>query len=197
MITAFIGDIHGCVDEFRSVAGRATREADRLVFLGDYVDRGPDSRSVLDELIQLERAFPNRTTFLRGNHDRAFLRVLDGDDELDTFLKMGGAKTVRSYLEPPYNDAVSRLRSAVPQAHREFLKSLESHYYETDVIAVHDLQHAPVDGRFVVAGHSTQSSLVPFISEEMALIDTGCGTRLGGRLTCFVWPARQWWQSTE
>ena len=197
MITAFIGDIHGCVDEFRSVSRRALQEADHVVFLGDYVDRGPDSRSVVEALVQLQGDSPNRTTFLRGNHDAAFLGILDDDDGLESFLRMGGAKTVRSYLEPPYQDALSRLRAAVPQAHRQFLESLGTVYDGTDVIAVHDPKDAPTDGRFVIAGHATQSSLVPLVSEKMALIDTGCGTRLGGRLTCFLWPTQRWWQSSD
>ena len=197
MKTAFIGDIHGCVNEFRYVSRRAIQETDYVVFLGDYVDRGPDSRVVLDELVQFQTAFPRRTTFLRGNHDASFLAVLDNDDGLETFLKMGGAKTVRSYLDPPYFNAISRLRSIVPRSHRHFLESLETIYTETDVTAVHDIKDADGDNRFVIAGHASQSNLLPLITDKSAFIDTGCGTLRGGRLTCFVWPTQEWWQSSE
>lgn len=192
-----MGDVHGCVRELRAVLKRAVQEADHLVFLGDYVDRGPASRTVLDELVDVWRASPDRTTFLRGNHDAAFLRVIETGTEVDTFLKMGGAKTIRSYLASPYRDAIERLRAAVPDAHRQFLSSLEDAYSGADVVAVHDPRDAPDDGRFVVAGHAAQSDLVPLITEQRALIDTGCGTRPGGRLTCFLWPTRKWWQSNE
>lgn len=197
MTTAFIGDVHGCLRATREVVGKAERTASRIVFLGDYVDRGPNSRLVLDELIAIKHAFPDRTVFLRGNHDIAFLKVLQTDDETDTFLRMGGAKTIRSYLDAPYIDAIDRLRQVVPQAHREFLAALDPIYSSEDVLAVHDLRQAPNDGRYVVAGHATQADLVPTIGDHTALIDTGCGTRIGGRLTCMVWPTLEWWQSSD
>jgi serine/threonine protein phosphatase 1 len=195
VITAFVGDIHGCVPELRSVIYAAAQHAEHFVFLGDYVDRGPSSRLVIDELLAFRERFPNQVTFLRGNHDAAFLDVLTADDGLDTFLKMGGAKTIRSYIDAPYNDALKRLRQAVPEAHRDFLSSLERSYNASDVVAVHDPDDAPADGRFVVAGHKTQSALEPHIGEAAAYIDTGCGTREGGRLTCLLWPSLEWWQS--
>lgn len=195
MTTAFIGDIHGCAEALRSVMRQAEHNVDHLVFLGDYVDRGPNSRLVIEELIQIQRAFPNRTSFLQGNHDVAFLEILTHNDGLDTFLKMGGAKTIRSYIEPPYHDTITRLRRAVPRAHRDFLASLDTRYSGTDVLAVHDAQDAPRDGRFLVAGHATQANLVPTIGDSSAFIDTGCGTRRDGRLTCLVWPSLEWWQS--
>lgn len=195
MSTAFIGDIHGCLGELRSVMARAAGKADQFVFLGDYVDRGPASRQVLEELLKIQTTLPGRAHFLRGNHDAAFLDVLDRDTEVDTYLKMGGAKTFRSYITPPYTDTLNKLRSAVPRSHRDFLASLEPMYTAPGVVAVHDAKDAPRDGRFVISGHTTQTALVPRISDTAAYIDTGCGTRKGGRLTCLVWPSLEWWQS--
>ncbi|RFA07815.1 hypothetical protein B7R54_00255 [Subtercola boreus] len=195
MKTAFIGDIHGCIIELRSVIRQALLTTDHIVFLGDYVDRGMDSRLVIEELVQLQARFPARTTFLQGNHDLAFLKALDGDGEIDDFLKMGGAKTIRSYLTPPFSNSIKRFRADVPESHRSFLRSLKPAYFERGLVAVHDARLAPDSGAFVVSGHITQAELIPKISETSALIDTGCGTVAGGRLTCFVWPTQEWWQS--
>jgi len=193
--TAFIGDIHGCLEELIYVSRRALAEAERLVFLGDYVDRGPNSKAVIDELISLKSEYPQRTVFLGGNHDAEFIRVLKTDVAPDLFLRMGGAKTIRSYLEPPYEQALPRLRSEVPRSHLEFLSTLQPAYFGVGVMAVHDKSDIAIDGRFVVAGHNSQASLKPRITQDFALIDTGCGTIRGGRLTCFVWPSKDWWQS--
>jgi serine/threonine protein phosphatase 1 len=195
MRTAFIGDVHGCIDELRYVAQRAIAEVDHVVFLGDYIDRGPDSKAVIDTLVTLQIDYPERTTFLRGNHDTELLKVLEGDVGGEKFLRMGGAKTIRSYIDSPYTNALSRLRSTVPQAHRAFLESLQHSYVGKDVVAVHDPSDAPQGSRYVVAGHASQPGLVPLVGTSLALIDTGCGTLKGGRLTCFVWPTREWWQS--
>ena len=84
-----IGDVHGCaqtlqalLDRLAEDAGGALGPADTLVFVGDYVDRGPDSPGVIDQLVELERqsdagAGP-RCVFLRGNHDQMMLDYVDG-----------------------------------------------------------------------------------------------------------------------
>ncbi|PLX97504.1 MAG: hypothetical protein C0622_12860 [Desulfuromonas sp.] len=75
-----IGDIHGHLDELRELLHRVQpTEHDRVVFLGDYIDRGPDSRGVLDELIWFAERFP-QTIFLRGNHEQMFLDAVLWDE---------------------------------------------------------------------------------------------------------------------
>ena len=72
-----IGDIHGYLDKLRRLLDLVQPTAnDKVIFLGDYVDRGPDSRGVLDELIRFGERFP-QTIFLRGNHEQMFMDALD------------------------------------------------------------------------------------------------------------------------
>ena len=95
-----IGDIHGerqALEEL--VKALPLRDDDRLIFMGDYVDRGPDSRGVVDYLVELAK---RRTcTFLIGNHESMFLDFLGWEDSLyfagDAFLMNGGDRTLLSY----------------------------------------------------------------------------------------------------
>lgn len=116
-----IGDIHGY-----SAALRAVLEAiepgpdDTIVTLGDYVDRGPDSRGVLDTLLELRDRC--RLVPLLGNHDQLFLQVCEGRDEAFVdWLAFGGNMTMRSYGGRMEN---------VPAAHLDFLRSCVR-YFET------------------------------------------------------------------
>lgn len=76
-----IGDIHGHLDKLRALLNLVQPVVDdQLVFLGDYIDRGPDSRGVLDVLMDLQRQFPH-TVFLRGNHEQMALDALHEADQ--------------------------------------------------------------------------------------------------------------------
>lgn len=132
-----IGDIHGRHDLLTRMADRITADLrDRpharpqVVFLGDYMDRGPDSRAVLETLIALEAA-PIPTTFLLGNHDsyiRAYLYDPEWFDRAHHWLhpSMGGAETLASYGVAGASDGMpSRTRdafaTAFPASHMAFL----------------------------------------------------------------------------
>lgn len=160
---------------------------ERLVFLGDYVNRGGESRQVVEFLIDLSTDFD--CIFLAGNHDRAFYAALNG--QFDEFLTMGGAATVRSYIRPPFADVESEFGNAVPLRHREFLSTLRDEFVIDELRVSHQLPPANRDGRFRVCGHSPQPSTVPLVLSDRAFIDTGCGTLSAGVLTCFLWPARE------
>lgn len=146
-----VGDIHGHFDQLRRAhdliaadqAAHGSEDA-AVVHLGDLVDRGPDSRGVLEFLIE-GRAAGKDWVVLRGNHDDLFLKFLEGGDGTNDRLRnginwqsqiMGGAATLASYgvtkrvLEKRASFE-ARLRSVVPQAHREFLQSLP-YWFETD-----------------------------------------------------------------
>jgi serine/threonine protein phosphatase 1 len=110
-----IGDIHGCLAAFTAILEQiAPQSDDTLVTLGDYVDRGPDSRGVLELLIQLRAKC--RLVPLLGNHDEIFMDVCeDEDDLLNDWLCFGGDATLASYK--------TSQPSKIPAAHLEFVGS--------------------------------------------------------------------------
>lgn len=132
-----IGDVHGRLDLLRglhaAIEGEIARDGVRdwrIVQLGDYVDRGPDSRGVLDFLSARQAADP-RVVVLAGNHDLGFLDFLDEPDPDGLFANWGGDATARSYgVEANFRDVIrldqtrAALERAVPRAHRRFLEGL-------------------------------------------------------------------------
>jgi serine/threonine protein phosphatase 1 len=134
-----IGDIHGERGKLEELlAVLPLEEGDRLVFLGDYVDRGPDARGVVDCLIRLEKQWP--CTFLLGNHESMFLDFLGWSDRAyfggDAFLMNGGDRTLDSY---GYFDRAVPDRDSfeIPKDHRDFLLGLRLWYREADYVFVH------------------------------------------------------------
>ncbi len=121
--TIAIGDVHGCLAALNAVlAAAAPRPDDTLVFLGDYVDRGPDSRGTIERLLELERQF--HLACLLGNHDEMMLNICDGRQELYVdWLLFGGSATLESYGTMQPDD--------VPPEHIAFLRSCRL-YHETD-----------------------------------------------------------------
>lgn len=136
-----IGDIHGCLQETLDLleliqADNAQRPAKEtyLVFLGDLIDRGPDSRGVIELLIDFPYAFA-KPLYVMGNHEEMMVRGLMGEPELlSGWLEHGGFTCAESYGVPRSHlqgqdaDAMEHiLRSAIPKRHAEFLKTfLES-----------------------------------------------------------------------
>ncbi len=132
-----IGDVHGRLDLLEAMHVRiaAEIEADRptdwrIVHLGDYVDRGPESAGVVEHLIRAARD-DSRNLSLSGNHDIGFLDFLANPEEAGLFDKHGGVETALSYGVRLGFDSVKALRDAhaalveaMPQAHREFLRDL-------------------------------------------------------------------------
>lgn len=148
-----IGDIHGQLEELERVLDlvRADGGEDaQIVFLGDYVDRGPDSKGVVQKLIDGHAAGRPWVT-IKGNHDRYLTRFLDEmsvyDPNTRTGLvwfnpRLGGDKTLLSYgiqaeegapLEPILDEA----RDIVPQAHRDFLNARPLTHATDDLLFVH------------------------------------------------------------
>lgn len=120
-----IGDIHGAADRLeRLLAALPLRDEDRLVFLGDYLNRGTDSRRVLDLLLEVRERHV-ATTFLLGNHEHALLQyaAMADADGLRLLREMGLQATLDSYGHDPA--AGLRGLEFLPQAHRCFLQSLE------------------------------------------------------------------------
>jgi serine/threonine protein phosphatase 1 len=148
-----VGDIHGRADLLAALLSKI--EADRsqgdydgraiLVFIGDYVDRGLQSREVIDMLIGLDRSV-YEPIFLMGNHEAAMLNFLDRPSSGRFWLSIGGGETMFSYGAPaPAADAgdsafaaaAQALRAAMPDAHHEFLDELKLTARLGDYLFVH------------------------------------------------------------
>lgn len=150
-----IGDVHGCaalldrllarIDDDASTAGAA--EAPILVFLGDYVDRGPDSRGVVQRLIELKGSARYDLRALMGNHEEALLRFLIDPAFGPTWAQYGGLQTLASYgvarpptLRPrPEDWELTRqaFADAIPREHLTFLSDLELSVRLGDYVFVH------------------------------------------------------------
>lgn len=213
-----VGDIHGC----SNLLGRLLRsiEADCkrrpvvrpiTVFVGDYIDRGPQSRDVLDLLLRWGR--DNDAIFLRGNHETFLPRFLADSRTLDDWRQYGGLETLLSYglrptLNPDRSEQVrlaNELASALPDEHLDFLQSLDLVYGCGDFLFVHAgirpgvpiheqtegdllwireefLAHERPFERFVVHGHTPVST--PDLRPNRINIDTGAFAT--GCLTCIA-----------
>lgn len=150
-----IGDIHGCHDRLVMLLERLPLdlEQDTLVFLGDYINRGPDSRRVIETLLDLRARCP-RTVFLLGNHEEMLLEyAADGDiDRLRLLHEMGVEATLTSY-----GAAMRDLQglSFLPDSHREFLGSLRMSWSSGPYLFVHaDACPLTGDGAAVRKGHA-------------------------------------------
>ncbi|CAM3132263.1 metallophosphoesterase family protein [Asticcacaulis taihuensis] len=151
-LTYAIGDIHGYDDLFERMIDHIRADAEglgerpRIVLLGDYVDRGPASRQVLDRVGRLLAADWCDVVALMGNHEEALLRFLDEPEFGDTWRDWGGAATLDSYgVVMPYMarsmeiwDEVSRRFAAkVDPAHLEMLRAMPSSFQAGDYLFVH------------------------------------------------------------
>lgn len=125
-----IGDIHGFAKALATLLDAIQpTQGDTLVFLGDYIDRGPDSRGVLEQVI----ALAERCTVvpLFGNHEEMLLAALEGQSELDFWLKFGGMEALASYgLRSRQDVSSADLRPLIPYKHLQFIKGCRD-YYET------------------------------------------------------------------
>jgi serine/threonine protein phosphatase 1 len=148
-----IGDIHGRLDLLNLLLGQIANHAAQhsvpengLVFLGDYIDRGPDSRGVIDRLIALPQAFPGwELHFLMGNHDNAALEFIENPGIYTAWRSHGAAQTLMSYgVIPPrfenqrqFEQARDDFVRAIPLAHVRFLNQLEYFHVADDYLFVH------------------------------------------------------------
>jgi serine/threonine protein phosphatase 1 len=218
-----IGDIHGCLRAFDTLLDAvAPQPDDQIITLGDYVDRGPDSRGVLDRLIALHAK--GRLVPLRGNHDVMMLGARHTPDPF--WLTFGGDATLRSYgvAEPILEDAMekewnaSKLLGGIPTSHWRFLEQDCLPWYETEeLFFVHanaypdvPLAEQPdymlyweklvepcvhVSGKIMICGHTRQKSGVPLNLGTTICIDTNVYE--DGWLTCLDVLTGHVWQANE
>jgi serine/threonine protein phosphatase 1 len=138
-----IGDVHGCLAALEAILDRVDLAADdTLVTLGDYVDRGPDSKGVIDALLAVAKKC--RLIPILGNHEEMLLGVVDGKISPADWLRAGGLATLESYGPPAGSADPAEPEpdmTAIPQAHIDFFRSCRD-YHETDT---HLLLHANYD----------------------------------------------------
>lgn len=147
-----IGDVHGRLDLLQGLLGQI--EADHrarggeasplLIFLGDLIDRGPQSREVVE--LVCAGALPGfRSVVLAGNHEEVLLRLLDGEEELlPQWLRFGGVECLASYgidalrlLALSADAALAELRAGIPPVHQRFLHELGDSFSFGDYLFVH------------------------------------------------------------
>jgi serine/threonine protein phosphatase 1 len=183
--TFAIGDIHGCDVALDTLLSKLALTAqDKVVLLGDVVDRGPDSRRVIERLIDLQAKC--QVVLILGNHEEMMLDALRGGEWLQSWLAYGGATTLASYGDDPAN---------IPREHLDFLSSGRE-FAETEFdIFIHatldprlELPAQPpellrwthltgnesphVSGKRVICGHTPQLSGVPLAFPGWICIDT-------------------------
>lgn len=149
-----VGDIHGHTDALapllrllhEDVAASPTAQPPLLVFLGDYVDRGPDSRGAIDMILALEADGPFEVVCLKGNHEAALLRVLTDSGFGPNWIANWGRTTLRSYgVEVPAAGAEAHeaarvradLQAALPDRHHRFLARCVVSHTVGDYLFVH------------------------------------------------------------
>jgi Calcineurin-like phosphoesterase len=213
-----IGDIHGRADLLAEILARIDNDLKERpvsesteVFLGDYIDRGPQSRQVIDLLIARRRE--RDVVFLKGNHEACALQFLKEPTLLSEWSPMGGANTLLSYGVTPargddpgsQHETAKALHQAMPDIHRAFLNDLALSFTCGDFFFVHAgvrpgtplqmqtqqdllwiredfLLHEEAFGKIVVHGHTPVYE--PDIQPNRINIDTGAYAT--GRLTCLV-----------
>ena len=157
-----IGDIHGCAAELDTLLDKIAADGDsadlassvfsdgadghapkpqQLIFLGDYVDRGPDSKGVIDRLITLKNARPE-SIFLKGNHEAIMMDFLNDPEDMLHWLEWGGEETLASYgvtcaVSRPAEELAAELTEKMPSSHLPFLKSLSLTHQKGDYLFVH------------------------------------------------------------
>jgi serine/threonine protein phosphatase 1 len=209
--TSAIGDIHGesiLLAELLDLLHSKARPGDTLVFLGDYIDRGPDSRGVIERVLAERERWPGPVVTLMGNHESMLLANLRGrkPEAFERFLYyMGGRPLAASYDAEPNLVSFS---ARFPSEHYRFLQSLRLQYEDEHGIYVHagipsgkDPRHCGEEELLwtaytgytfekpVVFGHEVQLLHRPLDEPGCIGLDTGCG--MGGPLTAVILPERE------
>jgi len=210
-----VGDIHGCYRKLESLLGRIPidPEEDVLVFLGDYLNRGPESKQVINLLLEVKRKF-RRCVFLLGNHEHSLLEYArTGDPDLLRVIRpLGVEATLKSYGDKPIRSL--RELSFLPDDHRDFLAHLLPYYRLDQYLFIHagvipgeDLETSPLDrlltvrepflssreplAAIVVFGHTPFET--PFVTRDKIGIDTGAV--YGNLLTAVELPSLQFYHA--
>lgn len=140
-----IADIHGCYDTLIALMKKLPldKEKDTVVFMGDYVDRGPKTKQVIDQMIEWEKQYPH-WKFLYGNHEDLMLDALIGKGQIyhsyDLWWGQGGRETFESYIPPErtvYEKAITQVLDVIPAEHIDWLRTRAYYFDSKDYFFVH------------------------------------------------------------
>ena len=148
-----IGDIHGRKDLLKNLIAQIDEDSaargpasTHIIFLGDLIDRGPDSAGVIEKAIKLKKKRGHNVRFLKGNHEEVFLKACRENNKKVTrfFIRIGGEETILSYpiskkeyRELDLEELSERLPNLVPQEHLKFVDSFEDQIIIGDYLFVH------------------------------------------------------------
>ena len=192
MLTYAVGDVHGCLDKLKALIAACHQHAGAdemfLIFLGDYIDRGPESAGVIRYLLSLQEDTPWRVVALKGNHEAWALGVLDGLLPAMGWLRNGGSATLSSYgasnigeLPKPHLDWMRSLPLTYDDGRRLFVhagidprKPLDAQD-EQDLIWIREpfLRDDRDHGRLIVHGHTPLEAAMPDLRLNRLNLDTG------------------------
>jgi serine/threonine protein phosphatase 1 len=210
-LTVAVGDIHGMADKLERLLGKldawlAAAGADgpaQFVFLGDYVDRGPDSRSVVERVRAMQR---DGAVCLRGNHEQLMIDATHSVLGERNFLRNGGEGTLRSFGSPAAFLEAQAWMTTLPTSHDDGLRhyvhagvrpgiALERQEDQTRLwIREEFLYFQGPFPRYIVHGHTptiltNPGQLTPEIRDNRCNVDTGAGA--GAALSAAVFDDRQ------
>ena len=193
-----IGDIHGEVEKLNSLIDRLDlQKQDKVIFLGDYIDRGLNSKAVIERVSDLSKNI--ECVFLKGNHEDMLLKtkITQSQDDIEHWLLSGGISTYDNYGDYP----------AIFNTHGKFLDSLKLYHIEQNYMFVHaginpkkELSEQTKDDllwireEFLDNSHNLPYKIIfghtpfiePLILNDKIGIDTGCGKEKDLPLTAFI-----------
>jgi len=144
-----IPEVHGAIESLNIIFSRilplrfSLNQEDMVILLGDYIDKGADSASVLDILIECKREYGDKFLCIKGNHEVLLLKALASEQDYRAWVLQGGITTIKSYLDKlnldsdPASFPFSRLSDIIPTSHIEFLNSLPTHIELEDYVLFH------------------------------------------------------------
>ena len=201
-LTFAVGDIHGCLDKLQRLLAACEAHAagrpSRYVFLGDYIDRGPQSRDVVDLLMQRQATRPGAIVCLRGNHEQMAIDAHASDRAVPLWLANNGASTLRNYGGSRISPEHLAWLEALPFCHDDGLRFFV--HAGIDLTVPLDKQQPEVMlwmrepflsecddvdcGRFVVHGHTPLRTGTPDLRRRRLNLDTAAV--MGGPLSAAV-----------
>ncbi len=191
-LTYAFGDIHGCLTQLEELVRLCETNAGesrmKFIFLGDYIDRGPNSRGVVEFLIRLQDSMPDHVVCLKGNHEDMLLAAVEDEGREEHWLRNGGTQTLYSYEVPSAID--------LPRRHLDWFRSLPTYYDDGTRFFVHAGVHPARSldqqnerdllwirepflsstkdfGRLIVHGHTPLRGEGPDVRANRINLDTG------------------------